>query len=65
MHQWDSAAYYGDSIPFVYVDDVRTAQETHLSASTTCEGDSVPFVYVDYVRTVQEISVDIHVLLRG
>jgi hypothetical protein len=27
-HLWTSTASYGDSFPFLYVDDVRTSQET-------------------------------------
>jgi hypothetical protein len=45
----------GDSITFLYVDDVLTSQETHLWASTACYGDSFTFSYVDDVRTSQEI----------
>jgi hypothetical protein len=30
----------GDSFTVLYVDDVRTSQETHPRASTTCYGDS-------------------------
>jgi hypothetical protein len=43
-----------DSITFLYVDDIRTSQETHLRASTACCGDSFTFLYVDDVRISQE-----------
>jgi hypothetical protein len=26
---WATTAYYGDSFTFLYVDDVRTSEETH------------------------------------
>jgi hypothetical protein len=39
---------YGDSFTIVFVDDVRTSQET------SCYGDSFTSVYVDGVRTSQE-----------
>jgi hypothetical protein len=37
---------------FLYVDDVRTSQETW--ASMVCYGESFTFLYVDDVRTSQE-----------
>jgi hypothetical protein len=52
-HLWTSTACYGDSFTYVYVDDVRTSQETHLCTSTACYGDSFTYVYVN-VRTSQE-----------
>jgi hypothetical protein len=33
----------GDNFMFLYVDDVRTSQKTHLWASTACYGDSFIF----------------------
>jgi hypothetical protein len=33
----------GDTFTFLYVDDVRTSQETHLLASMVCYGDSFNF----------------------
>jgi hypothetical protein len=39
---------------FLYVDDGRTSQETHLWAFTVPYGDSFTFLYVDDVRTSQE-----------
>jgi hypothetical protein len=53
-HIRPSTACYGGSFTFVYVDDVRTLQETHLRPSTACHGDSFNFEYVDDVRTSQE-----------
>jgi hypothetical protein len=49
-----STGCYGDSFTFLYVDDVRISEETHLWASTACYGDNVTLLYVDYVRTSQE-----------
>jgi hypothetical protein len=39
---------------FVYVDDVRTSQETHIWALTACYGDSFTFIYVDDVHGSQK-----------
>jgi hypothetical protein len=39
--------YYRDSYTFLYVDDVRTSQETHLQASTACYGDIFTFQYLN------------------
>jgi hypothetical protein len=41
---------------FLYIDDVRTQQETHLWTSTICYGNSFIFyiyiyIYIDDVRT--------------
>jgi hypothetical protein len=41
----------------MYIDDVRTSQETHLQASMACYGDSFTFLYVDRHRTWQETHV--------
>jgi hypothetical protein len=49
-----SMACYRDSFTFLYVDDVRTSQNTHLRASTVCYRDSITFLYVVDVRTSQE-----------
>jgi hypothetical protein len=49
-----STACYGHSFTFLYVDDVRISQETHLLASAVCYGESFTFLYVDDVRTSQE-----------
>jgi hypothetical protein len=38
-----STACYADSFTFLYVDDVRTSQETCLWASTACYGDRFTF----------------------
>jgi hypothetical protein len=43
-----------DSFTSLYVDDVRTSQETHLWASKACCWDSFTFLYVDDVRTSPE-----------
>jgi hypothetical protein len=42
------------AIALLYVDDVRTSQETHLLASTAYYSDSSTLLYVDDVRTSQE-----------
>jgi hypothetical protein len=47
---WASTTCYGDSFTILYVDEVRTSQETHVWASTTCYGDSFTVLYVDEVR---------------
>jgi hypothetical protein len=44
----------GDGFTFLYVDDVRTSQESHLWASTACYGDSFNLLYINDVRTSQE-----------
>jgi hypothetical protein len=49
---WAFLASYGDSFTFLYVDDVRTSQETQ--ASNECYEDSFTFLYVNDVRTSQE-----------
>jgi hypothetical protein len=36
-------ASYGDSFTLLYIDDVRTSQETHLWVSTACYGFSFTF----------------------
>jgi hypothetical protein len=41
----------GDCLTFLYVDDVRTLQKTHLWVSAVCYGDSFTFLYVGDVRT--------------
>jgi hypothetical protein len=38
----------------VFLDCVRTSQETYLWTSTACYGDSFTCLYVDDVRTSQE-----------
>jgi hypothetical protein len=49
-HLCVSAAFYGDSFTFSYVDYVRTSQETHLCASTACYADSFTFLmYIMFV----------------
>jgi hypothetical protein len=55
----------GDSFTFLYGDGVRTSQETHLHAFTTCYEDSFTFLDVDRVRTSQETPTCLHGLLRG
>jgi hypothetical protein len=42
------------SCTFLYANDVRTAQETHPSASKACYRDIYTFLYADDVRTAQE-----------
>jgi hypothetical protein len=59
-----STACYGDSFTFLYVDDVRTSEETHLLASTACYRSSFTFLNIDDVRTTQKTSVGFHGLLR-
>jgi hypothetical protein len=41
-------------ITFLYIDEVRASQETHLWASTACYGDSFTLLYADDVCTSQE-----------
>jgi hypothetical protein len=53
-HPWTLTACYEDILTFLYVDDVRTSQETHLRDSTACDGDIVAILYVDNTRTSQE-----------
>jgi hypothetical protein len=43
----------GIALLFLYVDDVRTSQETRLWASTACYEGSFTFLYVDDVRPSQ------------
>jgi hypothetical protein len=45
-------ACYGDGFTLLYVDYIRTSQETR--ASTACYWDSFTFLYVDDVRTSQK-----------
>jgi hypothetical protein len=45
-------ACYEDSFTFIYVDDVRTSQETHLWAFTACYGDSFTFYLLCSIRWV-------------
>jgi hypothetical protein len=52
-HPQASTACYWYSFTFLYIDDVRTSQVTHLWASTAWYGDSFTFLYVDDVRTTQ------------
>jgi hypothetical protein len=40
-------ACYGDSFTFLYIDHVRTSQETRLWSSMSCYGDRFIFLYVD------------------
>jgi hypothetical protein len=43
-----------EQLYFLYSDNVRTSQETLLSASTACYGDSFTSLYVNDVHTTQE-----------
>jgi hypothetical protein len=49
-----STASYGDSFTFLYLDDVRTSQETHIWTPTACYVDRFIFYIYIYVRTSQE-----------
>jgi hypothetical protein len=49
-----SMARYRDHFTFLYVDDVRTSQNTHLRASTACYRGIFTLLYVEDVRTSQE-----------
>jgi hypothetical protein len=40
-----------DSFTILYVDDVRTSQETHIRAFTVCYGDSFTTSRVDDIHT--------------
>jgi hypothetical protein len=44
----------GIALNFLYVNYVRTSQETPIRASTACYGDSFTVLYVNDVRTSQE-----------
>jgi hypothetical protein len=46
--------WYGDSFTFLYVDDARTSQETHLWSIKTSYGHNFTFLYLDYAHTSQE-----------
>jgi hypothetical protein len=50
---WASTACYRDRVTFLYVDGVRTWQETHLRAFSASYRYSL-FLYIDDVRTWQE-----------
>jgi hypothetical protein len=50
---WTSTACYGDRFAFLYVDDIRTSQKTHLLASKSYYGDGFTSLYVDDVCTWQ------------
>jgi hypothetical protein len=47
-------ACYEDSFTFLYVDHVRTSQETSLWDSKGCYGDSFTLLYVNDVLNSQE-----------
>jgi hypothetical protein len=53
-----------DSFTFLYVDDIRTSQETYQRASTDCYGDSFILLHVDDVRTSQETATSLQGLLK-
>jgi hypothetical protein len=55
-HLWPSTVCYGDFF-ILYVDDVRSSQETHLWASTASYGDNYTCLYVDDVLSSQETHV--------
>jgi hypothetical protein len=46
------------SLLFLYVDNVRTSEETPLLSSTVCYEDSVYFLYVDDIRIPQEVYIE-------
>jgi hypothetical protein len=48
----------------LYVDDVRTSQETHILASKASYGDSFTFLHVNDVRIWKETHTIVHSLLR-
>jgi hypothetical protein len=54
----------GDSYTVLYVDDVRTLQETHIWASTACYGNNFTSSYVDDVCTSQETQLWASTALR-
>jgi hypothetical protein len=54
LYLWASTACYGDNFTILYVNNGRTAQETHLWALTACYRDRFTFLYVDDARTAQE-----------
>jgi hypothetical protein len=51
---WASTACYWDCFTSLYVDDVRTSEETHLWASTARYRDSFTSLYVVDVRTSEK-----------
>jgi hypothetical protein len=53
-HLRASTAGNGDSCTFLYVDDVRTSQETYIRTSTACYPKSFNSLYVDDVHSSQE-----------
>jgi hypothetical protein len=46
-------ACYGDSFTFLYLNDVRTSQETRPWGSTGCYRDNLTFLYVYDIHTSQ------------
>jgi hypothetical protein len=58
-------ACYGNSFTALYVDYVRTSQETRLGASTAGYEDSFTALYVDDVRTSQETRVGASTVCYG
>jgi hypothetical protein len=55
----------GESFTLLYVDDVRTSQETNLWTITGCYGDSFTLTYADYVRTSQETHLSVSTVCYG
>jgi hypothetical protein len=54
----------GIALLFLYVDDVRTSQDTQVWASTACYRDIFSFIYVD-LHTSQEARLGFYGQLRG
>jgi hypothetical protein len=57
-------ACYGDCFTFLYVDDVRTSQETCIYASMVCYGNNFTSRYVDDVGTSQETYIYIYIYIH-
>jgi hypothetical protein len=58
-HLWASTDCYGDSFTFLYIDDVRTSQETHLWPSTAYRGIALLFfVYIAHLLAFTAHYVD-------
>jgi hypothetical protein len=55
-HIWATTVCYGDSFTLLYVDDIRTSQETPMGFRV-CYGDSFTLLYIDDIRTSQDTHI--------
>jgi hypothetical protein len=53
---YGSTACYWDSFTFLYVDDVRASQKTHLWASTVCYGESFTLLQIYVNVALAEVA---------